>query len=94
MHRFVICLLCLPLPAFAQNLATYSANSGSLPPEHAWDVIVTIAADGQLVLKRCAGYETEGPACTTRMAKVDGAKLTTIKVAIPDEFSDLITKGN
>jgi hypothetical protein len=85
-HRtFALLLAALPLPAVAQSaevFATYWANSGSLPPEYAWDVDVTITSDGQLVLKRCKGYETEGPACKTRKAKVDAAKVEAIRAAV------------
>lgn len=89
MRRFAIMgLLSLPLPASAQGLATYWANSGSLPPEHAWNVNVTIAADGTLVLKHCTGYETEGPACKTRKAKVDAAQLDAIRAAVAE--ADLV----
>ncbi|TAG29580.1 MAG: hypothetical protein EAZ40_02340 [Rhodobacterales bacterium] len=78
----VLCLL--PLPALAQEadvLATYSANSGSLPPEYAWETTVTIYADGRLSLRRCTGYETEGPACKDRKAKVTPEALDAIRVA-------------
>lgn len=74
-------LIALSAPLHAQELATYWANSGSLPPEYAWDVTVTIQADGQLVLKHCKGYETEGPACKTRKAKVAPAQLDAIRTA-------------
>jgi hypothetical protein len=72
--------LTIPLPAAAQDmLAEYWANSGSLPPEYAWDVTVTIATDGQLVLKHCKGYATESPDCKTRKAKVGDAALQSIR---------------
>jgi hypothetical protein len=72
--------LSMPLPAAAQDmLAEYWTNSGSLPPEYAWDVTVTIATDGALVLKHCTGYATEGPGCKTRKAKVSDADLQSIR---------------
>ncbi|WP_309663948.1 hypothetical protein [Tabrizicola sp.] len=77
-------LLSIPLPALANDAAvfvTFWANSGSLPPEYAWDVNVIITVDGQLSLKHCRGYETEGPACTTSTAKVDAAALGAIREA-------------
>lgn len=74
-------LLALPVPASAQQFASYWANSGSLPPEYAWEVGVTISEDGQLVLKHCTGYETEGPACKTRRAKVSAAAMEAIRAA-------------
>lgn len=73
--------LLIPTASFAEEtpvLAEYWANSGSLPPEYAWSTEVTIRADGKLLLKHCKGYETEGPACTTRKARVEPAKLDAI----------------
>jgi hypothetical protein len=85
MLRALALVLCLvPLPALAQEapvLATYSANSGSLPPEYAWETNVTIYTDGRLTLRRCTGYETEGPACKDRKAKVAPEALEAIRAA-------------
>ncbi|MCU0826700.1 MAG: hypothetical protein MUE52_04695 [Tabrizicola sp.] len=60
-------LLTLALPARAEEavLATLSAHSGSLPPPYAWSLEVTVTWDGSVTVTRCAGYETEGPACKT-----------------------------
>ncbi len=78
-------LLCLfALPASAEEapvLAEYWTNNGSLPPDYAWETSVTILADGALTLKRCTGYETEGPACKTRRAKVASAAVEAIRAA-------------
>lgn len=74
----------LPVPVQAKDapiLAEYWTDSGSLPPEYAWDTIATIRADGALTLKHCTGYETEGPACKTRRAKVSPDALTAITAA-------------
>jgi hypothetical protein len=79
----VFALTLLSVPAMAQDslLAEYWANSGSLPPEYAWDVTVTVSSEGLLVLKHCKGYETEGPACKTRKATVSPATLAAITAA-------------
>lgn len=78
-------LLVLALPAQADELAPvladYWTNSGSLPPEYAWETSVLIREDGQLELKHCKGYETEGPACKLRRAKVPEAALEAIRAA-------------
>lgn len=82
LRALILCLL--PLPALAQEapiLATYYADSGSLPPEYAWETNVTIYEDGRLTLRRCTGYETEGPACKDRKAKVTPAALDAIREA-------------
>lgn len=73
-----------PLAALAEDapvLAEYWTDSGSLPPEYAWETSVTILRDGKLTLKHCRGYETEGPACKTRRAKVAQATLEAIRDA-------------
>jgi len=68
----------------AEILAEYYVSTGSLPPKYTWETDVTIYADGTLTLRRCTGYETEGPACTDRKAKVDTASLEAISVAAHD----------
>ena len=42
---------------------------------------ITIYADGRLTLRHCTGYETEGPACKTRKAKVAPEALVAIRDA-------------
>jgi hypothetical protein len=87
-------LLALPLPVHADELppvlADYWTNSGSLPPEYAWETSILIREDGQLELKHCKGYETEGPACKLREAKVSEATLDAIRAAATE--SGLIEK--
>ncbi len=87
-------LLALALPAQADELAPvladYWTNSGSLPPEYAWETSVQIREDGQLELKHCKGYETEGPACKLRRAKVPEAALDAIRAAATE--SGLVEK--
>lgn len=61
-------------------LAEYYVSTGSLPPEYTWETDVTIYADGTLTLRRCTGYETEGPACKDRKAQVDLASLEAIRI--------------
>ena len=72
-------------PALAQDapvFVDYWAGSGGLPPEYTWQVDVTIRADGALLLKHCKGYETDGPACKTRKAKVAPEALEAIRAAV------------
>ena len=80
-----LALLLLTAPAaMAQDspvLAEYWTDSGSLPPEYAWETTVTILDDGALTLKHCKGYETEGPACKTRRATVPEDALAAIRTA-------------
>lgn len=81
---FAVTLSTLPMIALAEDtpvLAEYWTDSGSLPPEYAWETSVTILQDGKLTLKHCRGYETEGPACKTRRAKVTPDTLEAIRDA-------------
>ncbi|MFN4203245.1 MAG: hypothetical protein ACK4GM_09335 [Tabrizicola sp.] len=88
MLKPLVLLLALALPALADEpapvLANYWTNSGSLPPEYAWETSVLIGTDGQLELKHCRGYETEGPACKLRKAKVPETALEAIRIAAAD----------
>lgn len=92
--RLLALLLALALPAQADELAPvladYWTNSGSLPPEYAWETSVLIREDGRLELKHCKGYETEGPACKLRSAQVPEAALDAIRAAAKE--SGLIEK--
>lgn len=94
MLRPLAFLLALTLPAHADELAPvltdYWTNSGSLPPEYAWETSILIREDGQLELKHCKGYETKGPACKLRTSKVSEAALDTIRAAATE--SGLIEK--
>ena len=77
-------LLLTATAAMAQDspvLAEYWTDSGSLPPEYAWETTVTILEDGTLTLKHCKGYETEGPACKSRRANVSEDALAAIRTA-------------
>ena len=89
--RLFALLLALAAPAQAQEvLAEYWTNNGSLPPEYAWETSVLIRDDGQLELKHCKGYETEGPACKLRRSKLSETTLDAIRAAATE--SGLIEK--
>jgi hypothetical protein len=88
-----VALALAPLATHAEEsalLAEYWADSGSLPPEYAWETKVSITADGKLTLIYCVGYETEGPGCKTRKAKVDEADRAAILAAVM--AGDLVDK--
>jgi hypothetical protein len=91
---FLALLLAVAYPAQADELAPvladYWTNNGSLPPEYAWETSILIREDGQLELKHCKGYETEGQACKLREAKVSEAALDAIRAAATE--SGLIEK--
>lgn len=83
MLKPLVLLLALALPVQADDavLATLYADSGSLPPQHAWSVSITIAPDGLVTVKRCKGYETDGPACKTGSATTTPEALDAIHSA-------------
>jgi hypothetical protein len=98
LRPFVLAALCLaaPLGAVAGEaapFAEYWARSGSVAPQYAWSVDVSVTADGRLTLKHCKGYETEGPACRTRSAKVDQAHLDAILAATREAGLDKTPAG-
>jgi len=66
----------------AEVLAEYWASSGSLPPQYAWSVSVSIRVDGVVILKRCKGYATDGAACTTQEGRAEAERLDAIRAAI------------
>jgi hypothetical protein len=94
MLRPLALLIALVLPAHAEDLAPvladYWTNSGSLPPKYAWETSILIREDGLVELKHCKGYETEGPACKLREAKISQAALDAIRAAATE--SGLIEK--
>ncbi|MBN8631547.1 MAG: hypothetical protein J0L76_11895 [Rhodobacterales bacterium] len=84
LKRVLLLAALIALPAQADDalvLAEYWTDSGSLPPEYAWTTSITILEDGQLTLKHCKGYDSEGPACKTRRATVPEPALTAIRTA-------------
>jgi hypothetical protein len=78
----LLAALSLAAPAFAADpFAVYHTDSGTLPPEYAWATDVTIDSEGLLTLRHCTGYQTEGPACKTRRARVTPEELAAIREA-------------
>lgn len=86
-------LAATPFAAFAQDPAPFVEfwdDSGSLPPEYAWSTEVSITTDGKLTLRYCINYESDGPGCKTRKAKVEKARMDAILAAVA--AGDLRTK--
>ncbi|MGL4236534.1 hypothetical protein [Tabrizicola sp.] len=88
-----VTLAVTPLAANAESppeLARYSSNPGSLPPEYRWDTFVTIYLDGQVLIKHCRGYEIEGPACKLTNTKTTPEAVEAILAAA--KASDLAAR--
>jgi hypothetical protein len=71
-----------PQVARAQALvAEYWSDSGSVEPAYAWNLHVTFRDDGSVAVRRCKGYETEGPGCRLGKGKVSIEVLNSIRDA-------------
>ena len=76
--------------AFAGDLlATYSENSGTLPPIYAWHYDVTFAADGTVTTRYCKGYGDAAPDCATRSDTLPADRLAALQAALAPIAADL-----
>lgn len=65
---FALLLALLPGLGLAEEdpvVAIWSEDSGSLPPEYAWEYWVRFHASGMVEVEYCKGYATEAPGCAT-----------------------------
>ncbi len=85
-RRLVVALMLLVSPPVqadeAEVLAEYWQSSGSLPPQYAWSVSVSIHADRVVIVKRCKGFDKNGPNCTTQRVTADAARLDAIRAVV------------
>ncbi len=68
MKRIILALGLIATPLLAQPpvvVASWGENSGSLPPEYAWDYRVAFLSDGTVQATYCKGYAEEAPGCAT-----------------------------
>ena len=69
--KVLILSVCLAVTGFAVwaeepvVVAAWGENSGSLPPEYAWDYQVEFLAGGAIRATYCKGYAKEAPGCAT-----------------------------
>jgi hypothetical protein len=76
--------LILPAAAMAQQgevLAEYWSRSATVAPQYAWSLTVSIGVDGRTTVKRCTGYESEGPACRVQVGMAGPDSLEAIRAA-------------
>lgn len=71
-------------------VASWGANSGSLPPEYAWDYRVEFLGDGTVQATYCKGYATEAPGCATVTRKLPQAAQKAMGDAIEPYAEDLL----
>ena len=72
-----------------EMLATYSENSGTLPPIYAWHYDVTFAADGTVNTRYCKGYGDAAPDCATRSDSLPADRLAALQAALAPIAADL-----
>lgn len=70
-------------------LASYSENSGSLPPAYAWHYDVTFAADGTVATRYCKGYGDAAPDCAARSDTLPADRLAALQAALAPIAADL-----
>ena len=71
-------------------IAVWSENSGSLPPEYAWEYRVEMLTGGTVQATYCKGYATEGPGCATVKRKFSAAAQKAMEDAIEPLAQDLL----
>ena len=74
MKSFLLAAALASSPAWAESpmlLATWSENSGSLPPPYAWNVSAQVFADRSVTVQYCKGYADTEPGCATVMTRAD-----------------------
>ena len=63
-------------------LAQWGEDSGSLPPEFAWDYLVSFSSNGQVSARYCKGDATEAPGCATVTQNLPQAELDALTAAL------------
>lgn len=92
MLRFAV-IACLGSAAHADTLiASYTENSGSLPPIYAWHYDVSFAADGTVTTRYCKGYGEEAPDCADRSDTLPADDLAALQAALAPIATDLAAK--
>lgn len=84
--RTLLPVLCLAsLPALAEDaapIARWGEDSGSLPPEYAWDYMATFTDDRRVSVTYCKGYEETPPGCATVTRRLSKAKYASLVEAL------------
>ena len=73
-------------------IASYSENSGSLPPAYAWHYDVSFGADGTVSTRYCKGYGEVTPDCATRSDALPADQLAALTAALAPIAADLAAK--
>lgn len=72
------------------SIASWSENSGSLPPEYAWDYRVKFLPGGMVEATYCKGYAEEAPGCATVTKQLSAAAQMAMEAAIAPYAAELL----
>lgn len=85
MKAFALVCALIAGPAMAQDtdaFAVWGENSGSLPPEYAWDYTVSFYADRRGEVEYCKGYADEPPGCATARFRLSKSALAAMQAEL------------
>ena len=93
---FVFLFMALtPLPALASDDAVFAVlgeDSGSLPPDYAWDYTVSFTADRRGVVRYCKGYADAAPGCATATFRLSQRRFADRQDALAPLAADLAAR--
>ena len=82
-------------PALAEDgeaFARWGENSGSLPPEYAWDYSVSFFPDRRGEVEYCKGYANEAPGCAVSRFRLSKKAFAALQEALAPLEADLAAK--
>jgi hypothetical protein len=71
-------------------VATWSEDSGSLPPEFAWKTDVMFEFDGWVTIRHCKGYAEEAPGCWTVVGRLSAQSMMDLDSVLAAALPDLV----
>ncbi len=95
MKLLTLALALLAGPALAQDgaaFALWGENSGSLPPEYAWDYSVSFFADRRGEVEYCKGYADASPGCAVTRFRLSKKAFAAMQAALEPLEADLAAK--
>lgn len=92
MSRLALVLALLAGPALSQDgaaFALWGENSGSLPPEYAWDYTVSFYPDRRGEVEYCKGYADSVPGCAVSRFRLSKTAFAELEAALEPLEADL-----
>jgi hypothetical protein len=87
-----VILVVSAMSAQAEEVSTFARwgeNSGSLPPEYAWDYTVHFQDDRRVEVTYCKGYAEAAPGCATATTRLSKKKYAALIEALTPLAADL-----